>query len=184
MHPQLQAIVDDFELAEKRLLRLAAEVSPADWGRRSDPTRWSIAECITHLNLTAAAYMPRLRDAIARGRLVGEPAPPRYRRDPVGWLLWKLAGPPVRQRVRTSPPFEPGDVGTWEATVAEFTRWQREQTAAVGQSDGLPLGRLWIISPFDARIRYNAYACLTILPRHQHRHLWQAEQVRAGLRAG
>ena len=23
------------------------------------------------------------------------------------------------------------------------------------------LGRLWIISPFDARIRYNAYACLT-----------------------
>jgi len=61
--------VDDFELAEKRLLRLAAEVSPADWGRRSDPTRWSIAEGV--------------------------------------------------------------------------------------------LGRLWIISPFDARIRYNAYACLT-----------------------
>ena len=65
--------------------------------------------------------------------------------------------------------------------MAEFARWQREQTAVVAEADGLPLGRLWIISPFDARIRYNAFACLTILPRHQHRHLWQAEQVKAAL---
>jgi len=26
-------------------------------------------------------------------------------------------------------------------------------------------------------VRYNLYACFTILPRHQHRHLWQAERV-------
>jgi hypothetical protein len=182
MHPQLQAVVDDFGRAEERLHRLAAEVSPADWGRRVDPTRWSIAECVSHLNL-AEALMPRLRDAIARGRGLGGSAPRHYRRDPIGWLLWKMAGPPVRQRVRTSAPFEPRGPEPRDATVADFERWQREQTAIVAQADGLPLGRLWIISPFDARIRYNAYACLTILPRHQHRHLWQAEQVRAGLSA-
>ncbi len=52
-----------------------------------------------------------------------------------------------------------------------------------GPADGFPLGRLWIISPFDPRIRYNAYACLTILPAHQHRRLWRAEQARAALPA-
>jgi len=34
-----------------------------------------------------------------------------------------------------------------------------------------------VTSPFNARVRYNLYACFTILPRHQHRHLWQAERV-------
>ena len=28
-----------------------------------------------------------------------------------------------------------------------------------------------------AKLRYNLYSCLTILPPHQHRHLWQAERV-------
>jgi hypothetical protein len=46
---------------------------------------------------------------------------------------------------------------------------------------GWLLGRMWITSPFDRRIRYNAYSCFTILPRHEHRHLWQAEQVWSAL---
>ncbi len=181
MHPQLQAIVDDFGRAETRLHRLVAGVSADAWSRRPEPSRWSIAECVTHLNLTSAACLPRLRDALLRGRGMREGAPARYRRDPIGWLLWRMAGPPVRQRVRTTPAFEPRATQPAADAVAEFARWQREQTAVVAEADGLPLGRLWIISPFDARIRYNAFACLTILPRHQHRHLWQAEQVKAAL---
>ena len=179
MHPQLQAIVDDFSRAETRLHRLVTAVSPEVWLRRPDPARWSIGECVAHLNLTAAASVPRVRDALARGRMLGDRAPRRYRRDPIGWLLWKMMGPPVRQRVRTTAPFEPRAAQPVADIVAEFDRWQREQIALVREADGLPLGRLWIVSPFDARIRYNAYACLTILPRHQHRHLWQAEQVTA-----
>ncbi len=31
---------------------------------------------------------------------------------------------------------------------------------------------------------YNLFACLTILPRHQHRHLWQAEQAWQALQKG
>ena len=41
-----------------------------------------------------------------------------------------------------------------------------------------------ITSPFNPRIRYNLYACLTILPPHQERHIWQAEQVLERLRNG
>jgi hypothetical protein len=65
--------------------------------------------------------------------------------------------------------------------VAEFDRWQADQLTCVRHADDLPLSRLWISSPFNRRIRYNVYAGLTILPRHQHRHLWQAEQVWATL---
>ena len=41
-----------------------------------------------------------------------------------------------------------------------------------------------ITSPFNPRLRYNLYACLTILPPHQERHIWQAEQVLERLRSG
>jgi len=50
------------------------------------------------------------------------------------------------------------------------------------EADGLPVDRIRIASPFDARLKYSLYAALTILPRHQHRHLWQAERVLEGLR--
>jgi hypothetical protein len=37
------------------------------------------------------------------------------------------------------------------------------------------------VSPFAPGVRYNLYSTLSILPRHQERHLWQAEQVHAGI---
>ncbi|MGH7536246.1 MAG: DinB family protein [Gemmatimonadales bacterium] len=177
MHPQLEAIRDELGSAQRRLRQLAATVDPDLWSRRADPDRWSVAECVAHLNLTGQAYLPLIREALERGRRLGEPAPSRYRRDPVGWLLWKMAGPPVRHRVKTTPPFVPGAVASREELVAEFERLQSATVAELQASERLPIGRLWIISPFDARLRYNLYACFTILPRHQHRHLWQAEQV-------
>ena len=61
--------------------------------------------------------------------------------------------------------------------VAEFERWQTEQIALVRHADGLPIHAVKITSPVDARARYNVFAALSILARHQHRHLWQAEQA-------
>jgi hypothetical protein len=81
-----------------------------------------------------------------------------------------------------STPFVPTGTDAPSRLIAEFDRLQEQQVACVREADGLPLGRIKIISPFDVRVKYNLYACLTILPRHQHRHLWQAEQVRHTVR--
>ena len=185
MHPQLQAVIDEFGTAQARLHALAAATPPIAWSRRSDPARWSIAECVAHLNLTSAAFLPLLRQALAGARAPHPTTGRRFRRDPIGWLLWRMAGPPVRLRVKTTAPFIPQATAAPAELVAEFDRWQADQLACVRHADGLPLDHLWITSPFDARVRYNVYASLTTLPRHQHRHLWQAEQVWAALqRAG
>ena len=177
MHRQLQEVTDEFKAAQGRLHYLAATIPESRWHPRPDPTRWSMAECVEHLNLTAAAYLPLLRSALERGRADGSPAPRRYRRDPVGWLMWRMAGPPVRRRVRTTSSFIPSANRPLSQLLEEFDGLQAAQIDCVSAADGLPLGRLWISSPFDPRIRYNVYSCLTILPRHQQRHLWQAEQV-------
>jgi len=61
--------------------------------------------------------------------------------------------------------------------VAEFDRLQEDLIAATRQADGLPLEEMMIVSPFGGTIRYNFYAALRILPRHQLRHLGQAEDA-------
>ena len=46
--------------------------------------RWSIAECVAHLNLTTGKFGPAVREALDRGRRMGSPAPRRYRRNLMG----------------------------------------------------------------------------------------------------
>lgn len=186
LHPQLQAIVDEFERALARLQALAAELPEPAWTWRPDPDRWSVRECVAHLNLTSAAYVPILRAAL-RSEPPRRPRPElRYRRDPIGWLMWRMMGPPVRMRVKTTSRFVPQGRTPAKTLIADFERRQRDQIACVHEAEGHDLERIRIRSPFDPRIVYNAYACLTILPRHQHRHLWQAERTCARLarRAG
>jgi hypothetical protein len=79
--------------------------------------------------------------------------------------------------VKTIPAFVPGSNLDRATTVAEFDRLQIELIDLVEEAEGLPLEQMRIVSPFNSRVSYNAYSCLVILPRHQQRHLWQAEHV-------
>jgi hypothetical protein len=182
MRAELAVIVEEFEDARARLRALVAATSGVRWTERPVPTAWSIGECIAHLNLTSAAFVPILQDAMARARRDQGPVVARYRRDAIGWFIWKTSGPRPAFRVKTTPGFVPSADKPAGEIVAEFDRLQDLQCACVRAADGLPIDRVKVISPFDARVRYSLYSALTILPRHQHRHLWQAEQVRDKIR--
>jgi hypothetical protein len=183
VHPQLSAVIAGFHAASARVRALDERARAGDWDRCPHPARWSVAECLRHLNLTSGAYVPLLRDAIARARALGRPAPRRYHRDVVGHAVWLLSGPLVRLagfpigRVATAAAFMPGGDLTRETVLAEFRRLQGEQVALAGEADGLPLDAVKVRSPFDERVRYSAWSALTILPRHQLRHILQAEEV-------
>ncbi len=165
---------------QNRLHRLRTDVPEDQWPVRSHPERWSVSECVAHLNLTSAAFQPLVQAALTEGRRLGKPRSLRYRRDFTGWILWRFSGPPPRFRSKTPARFIPDAARPPAELIAEFDHWQAEQLDWVRLADGLPLNKVRIRSPFDARVQYNLYSGLSILPRHQHRHLWQAEQVWAG----
>lgn len=179
MHPQLQALADEFQFATARLHALVHAVPADKWPVRRDPDRWSVAECVVHLNLTAAAYEEILREAFTRlpKAEAGGPRPGKYHRDILGWLLWRTMPPPVKSRYKTIARFIPGSVAPVPQLVAEFERLQAMQLSFLEEADGRPLTKVKVTSPFSAKVRYNLYSCFSILPAHQHRHLWQAEQV-------
>lgn len=178
MTPELRAIAEDFRAAEARLGRLSAALPDGRWEERPGPGRWSVSECVEHLNLTGAVFLPVIRHALDEAARLEPARDSKLRRDFVGWLLARVMSPPVRfGRVKTGQRFKPGALEAPDALRAEFRRLQAEQLECVEEADGLPIDRVRVTSPFDGRVRYNLYSCLGILPRHQHRHLWQAEQV-------
>ena len=184
MNPQLQALVDDFASARERLHRLAAAVPAERWAQRPGEGGWSVAECVAHLNLTSHAYVGPLRQALARGRTAGGAAPARYRRDLLGWLVWRAVRPETRVKVKTPAAFVPTATAPRAELLAEFDRLQDEMVELTRQGDGLALGKLKIVSPFGPGFKYSVYSALTILPTHQHRHLQQAERAWRSLSAG
>jgi len=95
----------------------------------------------------------------------------------MGWLLWKSISAPGRFKAKTIPAFVPTSDRPAEEVIAEFDRLQEVQIALTRTADGLSIDRVKMVSPFNANVRYNIFSALSILSRHQHRHLWQAEQA-------
>jgi hypothetical protein len=174
---QLDEIISELNSASTRLRTLHARLAPGAWARRPLPESWSPGECVAHLNLTAIGMLPLLRRGVDDARRLGRPAAQRYRRDLVGWLIWRTTSSPGRFKAKTIPAFVPSSDRTPEEVMAEFDRLQAEQIAITREADGLPIDRVKMTSPFNPKLRYNIFAGLSILPRHQHRHLWQAEQA-------
>jgi hypothetical protein len=85
-------------------------------------------------------------------------------------------GPPVRTKMKTTTPFVPRGDRPAAELVGEFERLQSELVQFAREADRLPVHKIRIASPFNTRFRYNLFSALSILARHQHRHLWQAEQ--------
>lgn len=183
LRPELAAIAADLEAAQARLHRLASTLPAERWAARRDPARWSVAECVTHLNLTSQAFAPLMAAAIADAQRLGRPARSRFRRDVMGWVLGWLVGPMPRLfgrrigRVKTPAAFVPGAARPRAEVMAEFDWLQAALMDVVQASNDLPIDGVTIVSPFDARARYSLYSALVIVPRHQHRHAQQAEDV-------
>ena len=83
-------------------------------------------------------------------------------------------------RVKTTAAFVPKGRQSREKLLSEFVKLQADLIAITSKSDGLPIDRVKIVSPFGGRMRYNAYSAIVIVARHQHRHLDQAEEAAAG----
>lgn len=176
MSASLAAVVADLESASHRVQALSAACSHEIWTARPAPGCWSPAECVAHLNLSARVLLPCLEDGVRRAGAIGRARHGRYRRDLVGWLLWHAVRPGGWVKLHATAACDPAQAAYGEA-AGEFAGLQARTIQCVRDAEGLALERIAVVSPFDARVRCNLYSAFTLVPRHQHRHLRQAEQA-------
>jgi hypothetical protein len=178
MTAQLQEIKADLETASARLERLYQVLSADAWTTRPPGGGWSPAECVAHLNRTSDEFLPLMREALRGAKPLPAGSQRSMRRGLFGWLLWAIMPPPVRfTRSKATAPFLPSPELDVAELRGEFGRLQRELVELLESTRGQAIDGVYIASPFNARVRYNLFACLGILARHEHRHLWQAERA-------
>jgi hypothetical protein len=180
LSPSLAAIRSELDAATARLHSLTDTLDDAAWRAKPGNARWSVAECVDHLNLTSRAYLPLLTEALRDGRARGLTNPASSNRlDIIGWLLVRSLEPPVRRRrrMKTTEPFVPQGVGPKAAVVAEYEELQRGLIALLADAEGLAITKIKVRSAFNAKLRYSVYSALRVIATHQRRHLWQAEEA-------
>jgi len=176
----LTAELDDIR---RRAESLASGVDAGQLTQRPDPEKWSIAECLAHLNVSANVVQALIAKAIERGKkrkLFGTgPFPLGFR----GRLLIWIATPPPKFRIRAPKSVAPPvTIANPTQLLPEFLKLQDEWLRLWNDSEGLDMARINIgrrSSPFYCHLS----AAFPWMMAHQQRHLLQAEKVKAQLGA-
>ena len=159
--------------------RIAGALTAEQFNWRPAPDRWSVAQCLEHLNITAQVYAPPMQSAIQAGKskdLHG--SGPFHYGLLSGWML-RAVDPSNRRKQKSPPQFVApaattysvgGVLGAFHACGA---RWEQ----LVREADGLDLARIKVRSPALAFIRLPIGAWFEIQATHERRHLLQAEAV-------
>lgn len=173
----VRRILDELETNERRAQALVADLDDASLNWRPDDRSWSTAQCLDHLNVANRVYLEAMRPAIEEAR-----RQERARRGPVrpGWLeRWFVATlePPPKRKLPAPKKIIPAFRGEKEALLTEFRRLHAEAAALLRDGAGLDLG-VRFPNPFIPLIRFTVWTGFLVIPTHERRHLWQAEQLR------
>ncbi|HEX8251809.1 MAG TPA: DinB family protein [Thermoanaerobaculia bacterium] len=180
----LEDVEKELDEATRRAWTLVQSTDARLFTVRPNPASWSAAECLSHLSISTEMFLPVLRGALedARKRGIVQKGKREPKMDLLGRVLRWFLEPPVRQRTTTTAPFVPRSVRAKAEAFGEFASLQSKLSELVAAARGLELTKVKIVSPFDKRVKYNAFSAFRILVAHQRRHLWQAEQAVAMLR--
>lgn len=176
-------LIVEMEANVSHLESLTHGLSDVQFNWKPEPGRWSMAECITHLNIANGGDLVPLEEAIKAGRAknkTGE-GPFTY-----GFLSKKFVAsmePTSTRKVKAPKRYVPPSHADKDETIQEYRRIAGELRRLAKSADGLHLGRIKTSMPaLPAALRpffkMPLGARLHLITAHDRRHLSQAEQVR------
>lgn len=183
LNPQLKEIKIQLDAALQKAGSIVNNLSFEQLKQRPQSDKWSIAECLVHLNLASQSYINLLNTSYGQIPMKQIYVEKQFRMDLLGkFLKWTLEPPPMSIfKVKTTEKFQPVDIEPLSEVLPTFLALQEQLKVSVGAADGLPLEQIKVVSPFSGKIKYNLLSCFNILLAHERRHLWQAEKVKEAI---
>lgn len=140
--------------------------------------RWSMAQCIDHLNVSNQLAIKGLEKAVRDGRAAGLLSQGPFAYGFLSrWFHRKLL-PPVKSRFRAPKNMEPASHRTLAEISAQWKITHDRLEDLIHDANGLDLAAIKVTSPAASFIRYSLGMAFWIQTAHDRRHLWQARQVR------
>jgi hypothetical protein len=184
MTPDLQMLIAEIEASQSHAESIVHGLSREQFNWRAEPGRWSIAQCILHLNICEAMDLAPLREAIEEARRRGKTGEGPFT---YGLLVRKfvesMEPSPTTRKVKAPAVYIPPEEAEPAATFAEFKRIHGELRRITESADGLHLSKVKTKMPalpavLRPLMRFPLGARLLLITTHDRRHLMQAEGVR------
>jgi DinB superfamily len=164
--------------SRRRAHELVSGLTAEQIASRPDPDKWSIAECLAHLNITAATVQKLMARGIEQAKQEKRFGEGPFSIGPKGRLLIWIAEPPPKFRIRAPKNVRPpAQIDNPLKLLPDFLKAQDEWERLIRESASLDLSKIKVgklFSPFRARFA----AAVPWMMAHQRRHLLQAEDVK------
>lgn len=171
-------LMEQINESRRRAEALVSGLSAEQLTRRPEPGKWSIAECLAHLNATAATVQRLMSRAMERGRREKKFGGGTFSLGMRGRLMVWIAEPPPKFRIpapRNVRP--PAAIAEPLRLLPEFLEAQNEWERLMREQEGLDLARIKV-GKWNSVFRARLAAALPWMMAHQRRHLLQAENVK------
>ena len=168
-----------FEENRRIALEVCGSLTHDAFNWRPADGRWSVAECVEHLNISGQLFGEAIVAAAARGRDAGLTGTGPFRYGFMTRLVLNGVQPENTKRYRAPKMFKPRPASYYDPMRllqtfdATGDRWMR----CLASANGLDLARIRVASPATRLLRFNLGGLLAIQAAHERRHLEQARRV-------
>ncbi len=168
-----------FSEIEAGAAELTKELTEEQFNWKPKVNRWSIGQCIDHLNRVGYKLLPRLEKAIREGREKGNTGEPPFRYGILSRWFIRFNRPSSSLKIKTFKIYEPATSSclSKKKTMGRFNELQRKLRMEVEKADGLDLRKIKVPSPVSSLLRLNLGAWFEATAAHERRHLQQARKI-------
>ena len=178
---ELELYRRQFEKVKVEVNQLASPLDDAEFNARPAGGGWSVAECLAHLNITNASYLPPIDDAILAAREQKRLGRGPFKHSMLGKYFARSLEPPVKRKFGTPKSFVPEPKAYRVGVVLPtFITFQDQLIERVHAANGVDLWKVKVRSQFNRFFRFSLGDTFAILLAHERRHLWQARKVLEG----
>jgi len=178
INPEIERLLYQLQVVREDAEGVLAGLADNQFNWAPPDGRWSVAQCLDHLNVTNAQFLPALRSVIEKGMAEKRLHDGPYAYGFVSRYLYRMMGPPPKRKFKAPKKFQPAPRRSLPEALAEWSRTHAEMEELIRASNGLDLARIKAPSPVTSLIKYNLGMAFWIMMAHDRRHIYQAREVR------
>ena len=181
---ELQELLDEVTACEREAADIVGDMSDADINWQQHPGQsWSVAQCLDHLSTMNAYYLRGFATHLQEA--TRNPPGPFKGLSPTATGRWFVRSlePPVRRKMKSPKAAVPRSTVPREGLVESFVRSHDAYRAMLKAAAQVDVNRVKGPNPFIKFVTMRVSTVLLIIPAHDRRHLWQAQNVKRALRA-
>lgn len=178
LSPPLDEYQRQYEVLKDDVRQLVAGLDRGQFNWKPAPEKWSIAQCLVHLNKVDWAYVRALDHGIEKARERGQVGGRRIRYNFLERWFIRSMEPPPKRRYPAPKKVVPTEDHPVEEVLERYLSTKSSLLDLLRRSDGLDICKAKINSPLLKLLKFRIGAAFAFLAAHDRRHLWQAKQVR------